>query len=185
VAVIRYGDPGTSECSPSTSPILVAQTRLLDDACIYTDLLEIAAYVYAADCSAQRGREWADGDSTEPWGWDFSFVIGVREPDFWGSKGISSLLTEVLTFLSNDKYSFTLVPLKHDRPEQEYFEFGDPKDWAFHQPDRAQNFVDSTLPKPKLPKNAKKKPRFFTLADVARIIASVLGQQRCLLLASG
>jgi integrase len=44
----------------------------------------------------------------------------------------------------------------------------------------AQKFVDSTLPKPKLPKNVKKKPRFFTLADVARIIASVQGPQRCL-----
>ena len=105
-----------------------------------TDLLEIAAYVYSADCSTQRGRKWTDGDSTEPWERDFSFVIGVREPDFWGSKGISSLLTEVLNFLSNDRYSFTFVPLKHDRPEQEYFEFGDPKEWAFHQPDRVVMF---------------------------------------------
>src|SRR5271163_404755 len=78
-----------------------------------TDLLEIAAYVYAADCSTRRGEKWADEDSTEPWGRDFSFVIGVREPDFWGSKRTSSLLTEVLNFLSNDKYSFTFVPLKH------------------------------------------------------------------------
>lgn len=101
-----------------------------------TDLLEIAAYVYAADCSTQRGKKWTDGDSTEPWGRDLSFVIAVREPDFWGSRGISSLLTEVLNFLSNDRYSFTFVPLKYDRSEQEYFEFGDPKDWPFHQPDR-------------------------------------------------
>jgi integrase len=44
----------------------------------------------------------------------------------------------------------------------------------------AQKFVDSALPKPKLPKNVKKKPRFFKLSDVARIIASVQGRQRCL-----
>jgi integrase len=44
----------------------------------------------------------------------------------------------------------------------------------------AQKFVDSTLPKPKLPKAAKKKPRFFKLSDVGRIIASVGGAQRCL-----
>ena len=31
---------------------------------------------------------------------------------------------------------------------------------------RAQKFVDSTLPKPKLPSAAKKRPRFFKLADV-------------------
>jgi hypothetical protein len=104
------------------------------------DFLEIAAYVYSADCSTQRGKKWTDGDSAEPWGRDFSFVIGVREPDFWSSNAISSLLTEVLNYLSNDRYSFTFVPLKHDRPEQEYFEFGDPKEWAFHQPDRVVMF---------------------------------------------
>jgi integrase len=35
----------------------------------------------------------------------------------------------------------------------------------------AQRYVDAVLPKPKLPKLIKKKPRFFRLADVARIIA--------------
>lgn len=43
----------------------------------------------------------------------------------------------------------------------------------------AQKFVESTLPKPKLPKTTRKKPRFFTLSDVASIIASVQGQQKC------
>jgi integrase len=42
----------------------------------------------------------------------------------------------------------------------------------------AQRYVDAVLPKPKLPKLAKKKPRFFRLADVARIIA--FGRQRSL-----
>ena len=45
----------------------------------------------------------------------------------------------------------------------------------------AQKFVDTTLPKPKLPRNVKKKPRFFTLGDVARIIVSAATeQQRCM-----
>jgi integrase len=44
----------------------------------------------------------------------------------------------------------------------------------------AQKFVDSTLPKPKLPKAVRKRPRFFRLADVGKIIASVTGSQRCL-----
>ena len=42
----------------------------------------------------------------------------------------------------------------------------------------AQRYVDAVLPKPKLPKLVKKKPRFFRLADVARIIA--FGRQRTL-----
>jgi hypothetical protein len=105
-----------------------------------TDLLEIAAYVYAADCSTQRGKKWTDEYSTEPWGRDFAFVIPVREPDFWGSAPVSSQLIEVLNFLSNDRYSFNFLPLKHDRPEQPYLEFGEPEDWPFHQPERVAMF---------------------------------------------
>jgi integrase len=41
--------------------------------------------------------------------------------------------------------------------------------------------VCTSLPKPKLPKNVKRKPRFFTVGDVARIIVSAATeQQRCL-----
>jgi integrase len=35
----------------------------------------------------------------------------------------------------------------------------------------AQKYVDATIPKPKLPRNSKKKPRCFSLEDAARIIA--------------
>jgi integrase len=44
----------------------------------------------------------------------------------------------------------------------------------------AQKYVDAVLPKPKLPKSVRKKPRFFSLSNVARIIASSRGQQRCI-----
>ena len=33
----------------------------------------------------------------------------------------------------------------------------------------SQKYVDSALPKPKLPRKAKKKPKFFTLTEVAAI----------------
>ena len=105
------------------------------------DLLEIASYVYSADCATSRGKGWTDDERTEPWGRDFAFVIPVREPGFWNSAGISSLMTEVLSFLSNDKYSFTFVPLEHDRSyQQQYFEFGDLEDWPFHGPERVLMF---------------------------------------------
>ena len=55
------------------------------------DLLEIASYVYSADCATSRGKAWTDDDSTEPWGRDFAFVIPVREPDFWNSSEITDL----------------------------------------------------------------------------------------------
>ena len=42
----------------------------------------------------------------------------------------------------------------------------------------AQTYVDAVLPKPKLPRNVKKKVRFFTLKDVARIIEASEGEHR-------
>lgn len=101
------------------------------------DLLEIAAYVYAADCSTPRGTKWTDEDSTEPWARDFAFKIAVREPTFWGSPKISSQLMEALRFLSNDRYSFQFEELEDDRPgQQQYLEFGDQEDWPFQRPER-------------------------------------------------
>ena len=105
------------------------------------DFLEIASYVFSADCATRRGTDWTDDDSTEPWGRDFAFVIAVREPDFWRTPKIKDLIEEVLGFLSNDKYSFTFVPLERGRADQQpYFEFGDLRNWPFHRPERVLMF---------------------------------------------
>jgi integrase len=42
----------------------------------------------------------------------------------------------------------------------------------------AQKYVDALLPKPKLPRRPKKRAKFFTLTDVARIIAASEGEHR-------
>jgi integrase len=42
----------------------------------------------------------------------------------------------------------------------------------------AQKYVDSILPKPKLPRKPKTRARFYTLKDVAKIIASAQGEHR-------
>jgi integrase len=42
----------------------------------------------------------------------------------------------------------------------------------------AQKYVDALLPKPKLPRKLKKKPRFFTLSEVGKIIAVSEGEKR-------
>lgn len=104
------------------------------------DFLEIASYVFTADCSTPRG-EWKDDKTEEPWGRDLAFLIGVREPDFWEAPKVKGLLQEVLRFLSNDTYSFQFVPLETDRgPQTPYFEFRDQDDWPFHKPDRVVMF---------------------------------------------
>lgn len=105
------------------------------------DLLEIASYVFSADCATSRGTEWTDDDATEAWGRDFAFVIPVREPEFWNSSEVKCLITEVLTFLSNDKYCFAFTSLQRDRPaQQQYLEFGELEDWPFYGPERVLMF---------------------------------------------
>ena len=104
------------------------------------DLLEIASYVFSADCATHRGIGWTDEGSTEPWGRDFSFVIPVRDHSFWNLSQNKGLIIEALSFLSNDKYSFTFLPLEHDRPDQQYLEFGELEDWPFYSPERVLMF---------------------------------------------
>jgi hypothetical protein len=81
-----------------------------------------------------------DESSTEPWSRDFAFVIPVRDPAFWNTSEHKCLIAEVLTFLSNDRYSFSFVPLEHDRPDQQYLEFGELEDWLFYNPERVLMF---------------------------------------------
>ncbi len=104
------------------------------------DFLEIASYVFTADCATERGEQWTDDDSREAWGRDFAFVVPVRDPAFWTKPQITSLIKESLSYLSNDKYSFTFVPLTQDRSEQRYFEFAERKTWSFHAPKRVVMF---------------------------------------------
>ena len=104
------------------------------------DFLEVASYVFTADCATERGEQWTDDDSKEAWGRDFAFVIPVRDPAFWTKPEITCLVKESLGFLSNDKYSFTFVPLKQDRMQQQYFEFAEGKTWSFHAPARVLMF---------------------------------------------
>jgi len=104
------------------------------------DFLEIASYVFTADCATERGQHWTDDDSKEAWGRDFAFVIPVRDPAFWTKPEVTALVKEALSFLSNDKYSFTFVPLTQDRSEQHYFEFAERKTWPFHAPERVVMF---------------------------------------------
>jgi 7-cyano-7-deazaguanine synthase in queuosine biosynthesis len=105
------------------------------------DLLEIAAYVFSADCSTSRGTQWIEENTREPWSRDFAFVLPVRDLGFWNSPKITTLIVELLTSLSDDRYSFRFVPLTHDRPyRQEYLKLGNFEDWSFYAPERVLMF---------------------------------------------
>jgi 7-cyano-7-deazaguanine synthase in queuosine biosynthesis len=86
------------------------------------DLLEIAAYVYAADQATSRG-----GDGTlhlgENWRRSFEFHIPVRNPRLWASQKVLDKLTAALSFVSDDDYNFIFPQLSSTHPKEEYFKF--------------------------------------------------------------
>lgn len=73
------------------------------------DLLEIAAYVFAADRSAYRGPK--EAVEFHAWPRSMRFVIRVREVDFWNRKEVKDKLAAALVFMTGDRqYVFDFVP---------------------------------------------------------------------------
>jgi hypothetical protein len=104
------------------------------------DLLEIATYVYTADCEASRERAWMDDKATEPWSRDFRFVVPVRDSDFWRQPEIADSLTSTLSFLSSDVFDFRFEPLRKERPATPYLGMTDVEDSQFYGIDRVTMF---------------------------------------------
>ena len=105
------------------------------------DVLDIAAFVYAADSDVKRSGGWIDG-AIEPWARDFRFEIGVRDKAFWERAEVKDLLIATLNFLSDDTYQFSFFPLKKDKAVQHYLDFGPASlhDWPFQNPPRVLLF---------------------------------------------
>lgn len=69
------------------------------------DLLEIAAYVYAADRSVSRGQRRAV--EYQSWSRSFQFRIRVRDREFWNRPEVLKSLQEALVFITGDlSYAF-------------------------------------------------------------------------------
>ena len=94
------------------------------------DLLEVAAYVYAADSAIPRGGR-TDAQMGARWRRNLRFVIPVRLPDLWSSGPVSSALAETLSFLSEDLYELEFRPLRNPPALADYFEFPDAKTAGF------------------------------------------------------
>lgn len=72
------------------------------------DLLELAAYVFAADRLTSRGA--SDRLVFDSWSRTFHFAIEVRDIDFWNASATKAKLSELLEFISGDrKYKFEFV----------------------------------------------------------------------------
>ncbi len=105
-----------------------------------TDLIEIATYVYAADCNTLRNSSLADVAGQRTWSRDFHFVIPVSDQPFWSIPEVKSKLTQLLRRLSNDCFAFDFVKSTSLKQRQTMFQLGDDEDWPFSNPDRVLLF---------------------------------------------
>lgn len=99
------------------------------------DLLEIAAYVFAADRLVDRGNP--DAIEFSGWSRDMRFAIRVRDARFWEREDTRQLLSEVLCFVSGDRsYEFAFIP-GHQTPPEGLF---DREDFVY-EPDKPHHIV--------------------------------------------
>jgi hypothetical protein len=97
------------------------------------DLLEIAAYIFAADCSTRRGATWRESDSVEEWSRHFHFRIPVRDHAFWSDSTTVRLLSELLSFIADDDYEFDFRTMRRKTSEQMYLEVGESDEYPFQK----------------------------------------------------
>jgi 7-cyano-7-deazaguanine synthase in queuosine biosynthesis len=72
------------------------------------DLVDIAAFVYAADAMIARGGP-TDPGMGRAWRRSFKFEIPVRKPEIWRDPGVVRALCETLNLLSDDFFDFTFT----------------------------------------------------------------------------
>jgi 7-cyano-7-deazaguanine synthase in queuosine biosynthesis len=85
---------------------------------VLIDLLELAAYIYAADQACKRG---AESDVGEKWRRTLVFHLPVRAPDVWNKPAVISALGKLLNFLSEDNVTFYFYPLNDQEPKHQMF----------------------------------------------------------------
>ncbi|HEV3256668.1 MAG TPA: 7-cyano-7-deazaguanine synthase [Gemmataceae bacterium] len=99
-------------------PDFVRQVIHLPDRVL--DLLEIAAYVFAADRFTTRGAK--DAVEYNAWPRSFHFAIKVRDHSFWRDQTVRDKLSAALLFMSGDEeYRFTFQP-GHKTPPASFFD---------------------------------------------------------------
>lgn len=84
------------------------------------DLLEIAAYIFAADRASFRGPK--EAVEFHSWSRSMHFFIRVREADFWNQETVKKKLTAALVFMTGDcEYSFEFIS-GHSTPPTSLFD---------------------------------------------------------------
>ncbi|MFT6772297.1 MAG: hypothetical protein ACJA1L_000001, partial [Paracoccaceae bacterium] len=80
------------------------------------DLIEIAAWIYAADALISRGGP-TDHELGRSWRRRMEFVMPVRDADFWSETETVEALKQLVALISEDFCSFTFEPAAMPQPE--------------------------------------------------------------------
>ena len=93
----------------------LSRTLLADLSPRALDLIEVAAFVYAADSALPRGPT---SDPGFGWRWRrrLNFPLPVRAHSFWTQDTVRRSIANVLSFLSDDDYHFEFTPNQIDEP---------------------------------------------------------------------
>lgn len=93
------------------------------------DLLEIAAVVYGVDAAVSRGGT-ADQHMGAKWYRRFQIEMPVRDCDFWRGDDVAEALSDMLMFLSGDRFDFSFVQKVDPEAERNlFFKFDDDSAW--------------------------------------------------------
>ncbi|MDB5294895.1 MAG: hypothetical protein JWO31_878 [Phycisphaerales bacterium] len=114
--------PGTGNVNLRLQEVAVRMVADLPP--IAEDLIELAAYVYAADQATDRGSV-GRFDYGSAWRRRFRFEVPVRCPDVWRDPRVSGELVRTMSFLSDDKYEFEFTPLRSPTRMPDYLEYTD------------------------------------------------------------
>lgn len=86
------------------------------------DLIEIAAYVFAADNATPRGGPKRKNMGAA-WRRNFHLVIGVRQLETWSRADVRTALQDALNFISDDVWRLEFVINSNPAPNDEYLKF--------------------------------------------------------------
>ena len=103
---LRFG-PGGRDVHFDVGEVACGVSAPLSDET--ADLVELAAYVYAADQAVGRGGA-VEFEYGEKWRRDLRFVVPVRRPDLWSDPGVTAALADALGYVTDDRYEFRFVP---------------------------------------------------------------------------
>ena len=99
-------------------PDFVRSINYLPDRCL--DLLEIAAYVFAADRLTPRGsREAVEYQS---WSRSLHFIVKVRDHEFWSQPSVCEALEAILRFATGDQAHKFTFQAGHATPPTNLFD---------------------------------------------------------------